>query len=301
MTSQKDENRFFSVNHRAVELIASYAFKKEKIYSRQRIKSICELYAVLKNIWEKGKTPFDLSGKSGKWKKVTQSWLAEISTCSIKTVERRLKDLQEIGLIKYVRHGYISHKYIQLIPLSKVHKDDPSDKSMSYPCQPNCSLPKRKIVSQEEDKLSEPNIKREKKDIKDVFINKKYMLPKELISFQESIERFWTNRKRLKTTEVWNWQINELLKLKDIYGDNAIESQLKESINKGWNSIEVSKYEKFNKIEHKEVDSKEREEKRFENMKIHARYFGENSSWFNDNKYGKKYKEILFEFKKHQK
>ena len=42
-------------------------------------------------------------------------------------------------------------------------------------------------------------------------------------------------------------------------------------------------------------------EKRLENMKIHTRYFGENSSWFNDNKYGKKYKEILFEFKKHQK
>ena len=35
VTSQKDENRFFSVNHQAVELIASYAFKKEKIYSSQ--------------------------------------------------------------------------------------------------------------------------------------------------------------------------------------------------------------------------------------------------------------------------
>tara|TARA_A100001388_G_C28741956_1_gene487353 strand:+ start:331 stop:477 length:147 start_codon:yes stop_codon:yes gene_type:complete len=33
------------------------------------------------------------------------------------------------------------------------------------------------------------------------------------------------------------------------YGETIIESKLRESINKGWNSIEVSKYEKFNHIE----------------------------------------------------
>ena len=258
MTSQKDENRFFSVNHRAVELIASYAFKKEKIYSRQRIKSICELYAVLKNIWEKGKTPFDLSGKSGKWKKVTQSWLAEISTCSIKTVERRLKDLQEIGLIKYVRHGYISHKYIQLIPLSKVHKDDPSDKSMSFPCQPNCSLPKRKIVLNEEDNLSETNIRREEQNKEEVYIDKKYKVNKELMSHISLIEEFWKNKSKIKTQEIWKWQVNELIKFKTRYGDLILESQLRESINKGWNSIEVSKYEKFNNIENNAAEYSKR-------------------------------------------
>ena len=105
MTTRKDENRFFSINHQAVKLIAFYAIKKEKLYSPQRIKSICELYALLKNIWEKGNTPFDLISKPGKWKKITQSWLAEKSTCSIKTIERRLRDLQETGLIKYERHG----------------------------------------------------------------------------------------------------------------------------------------------------------------------------------------------------
>ena len=115
MTSPKDENRFFSINHQAVELIGFWANKKEKIYSKQRIKNICELYGLLKNIWEKGNPPFCLKGKSGKWKKITQSWLAEKSTCSIKTIERRLRDLQDIGLIKYERHGYISHKYIQFL------------------------------------------------------------------------------------------------------------------------------------------------------------------------------------------
>ena len=65
----------------------------------------------------------------------------------------------------------------------------------------------------------------------------------------------------------------------------AIESQLKESINKGWNSIEVSKYEKFNHIERKDVDSSKRDEKRLENMKIYVRHFCENFSWFNDQNY----------------
>ena len=29
-------------------------------------------------------------------------------------------------------------------------------------------------------------------------------------------------------------------------------------------------------------------------MKIHVQYFGENSSWFNDKKYGEEYKKLLF-------
>ena len=297
MTTQKDENRFFSINHQAVKLIALYAIKKEKIYSPQRIKSICELYAVLKNIWEKGKTPFDLSGKSGKWKKITQSWLAEISTCSIKTIERRLRDLQDIGLIKYVRHGYISHKYIQLIPVSKLPKDDVTDKSMSIPYQPNCSSPKRKIVLNEEDNLSEPNIKREKKDKEEVFIGKKYKVNKELISHIKLIEEFWTNKSKVKTQEVWRWQVNELIKLKTRFGDKILESQLRESINKGWNSIEVSKYEKFNNIENNTAEYSQRAEKRLENMKTHARMLGKDSSWFNDPKYGEEYRNILIEQK----
>ena len=297
MTTQKDENRFFSINHQAVKLIALYAIKKEKIYSPQRIKSICELYAVLKNIWEKGKTPFDLSGKSGKWKKITQSWLAEISTCSIKTIERRLRDLQDIGLIKYVRHGYISHKYIQLIPVSKVPKDDVTDKNMSIPYQPKCSSPKRKIVLNEEDNLSEPNIKREKKDKEEVFIGKKYKVNKELISHIKLIEEFWTNKSKVKTQEVWRWQVNELIKLKTRFGDKILESQLRESINKGWNSIEVSKYEKFNNIENNTAEYSQRAEKRLENMKTHARMLGKDSSWFNDPKYGEEYRNILIEQK----
>ena len=69
----------------------------------------------------------------------------------------------------------------------------------------------------------------------------------------------------------------------------------KESINRGWNSIEVSKYEKFNNIERKDVDSQKRDEKRLENMKIHVRMLGEKSSWFNDQKYREEYRKLLFE------
>ena len=295
MTSQNDENKFFSVNHQAVELIASYASKKEKYFSRHRIKSICDLYAMLKNIWEKGETPFELSGKNGKWKKVTQSWLAERSTCSIKTIERRLKDIQEIGLIRYVRHGYISHKYIQLIPLSKVHKDDPTDKDLSVPYQSDCIPPKRIFVSNEKDKLSEPNIRREENDKEEVYIDKKYKVNNELISHISLIEEFWKNKSKIKTQEIWKWQVNELIKLKTRYGDLILESQLQESINKGWNSIEVSKYEKFNNIENNAAEYSKRAEKRLENMMTHAHMLGKDSSWFNDPKYGEEYRNILNE------
>ena len=297
MTTHKNENRFFSINHQTVKLIAFHAIKNGEIYSPQRIKSICELYGLLKNIWEKGKTPFELSGKRGKWKKVTQSWLANISSCSIKTIERRLKDLQDIGLIKYVRHGYISHKYFQLIPIINNFNDHQTDKNMSNAYQPNCSSPKREIVLTEEDNLSEPNIRREKKDKEEVFIDKKYKVNKELISYIKLIEEFWKNKSKIKTQEVWEWQVNELIKLKTRYGETILESQLRESINKGWNSIEVSKYEKFNHIENNTAEYSQRAEKRLENMKTHARMLGKDSSWFNDPEYGEEYKKILIEEK----
>ena len=297
MITHKDENRFFSINHQAVKLIAFYAIKKGKLYSPQRIKSICEVYALLKNIWEKGNKPFDLIGKPGKWKKITQSWLAEKSTCSIKTIERRLRDLQEIGLIKYERHGYISHKYFQLIPKFNNFNDDQTDKSMSFPYQQNCSSPKRKIVPSGEDNLSEPNIRREKKGKEEVYIEKKYKVNKELISHISLIEEFWKNKSKIKTQEIWKWQVNELMKIKKRYGDSILESQLRESVNKGWNSIEVIKYEKFNNIENNTVEYSKRAEKRLENMKTHAHMLGKDSSYFNDPKYSEEYRNILKEQK----
>ena len=277
MTFLKDENRFFSVNHQSVRLIASYALKRDKLYSPQRIKNICELYGVLKNVWEKGHKPFELNGKSGRWKKITQSWLAEISTCSIKTIERRLKDLQDIGLIKYERQGYISHKYVQLISISNEVYDNLTDNKLSLSHHTDCSLAKRKIVIQEEDKLTEPNIKREKKDIKDVFIDKTYKLPEELNNQKDLIKKLWMNRTKTKNIDIWNWQINQILLIKNKYGEDAIYSQLNQACSKGWNSIDIYNYEKFNKAESEEYKSQALTEKRIENMRIHAKAFGVNS------------------------
>ena len=76
---------------------------------------------------------------------------------------------------------------------------------------------------------------------------------------------------------------------------NTLEFQLRESINKGWNSIEVSKYEKFNNIENNAAEYPKRAEKILENMKTHARMLGEDSSYYNDPKYGEEYKNILNE------
>ena len=81
------------------------------------------------------------------------------------------------------------------------------------------------------------------------------------------------------------------------YGETIIESKLRESINKGWNSIEVSKYEKFNNIENNDAEYSKRAEKRLENMKTHAHILGKDSSWFNDTKYGEEYRNILKELK----
>ena len=78
---------------------------------------------------------------------------------------------------------------------------------MSFPYQPNCSLPKRNIVLSGEDNLSEPNIRREKKDNEEVFIEKKYKLNKELISYISLIEEFWKNKSKIKTQEIWKWQV----------------------------------------------------------------------------------------------
>ena len=120
-------------------------------------------------------------------------------------------------------------------------------------------------------------------------------MDKELISYISLIEEFWKNKSKIKTQEIWKWQVNELMKLKKRYGDSILESQLRESINKGWNSIEVSKYEKFNNIENNDAEYSKRAEKRLENMKTHARMLGEDSSWFNDPKYGEEYRNILNE------
>ena len=295
MTSPKDENRFFSINHQAVELIAFWAIKKEKIYSQQRTKNICEMYALLKNIWEKGNPPFCLKGKSGKWKKITQSWLAEKSACSIKTIERRLRDLQDIGLIKYERHGYISHKYVQFLPLTNISNDDLTDKSMSVPYQSKCSLSKRKIVFNAEDKLSEPNIKREGKDKKEVFIDKRYKLPEELNFQKVLIEKFWKNRTKTRNIDIWKWQINEMLLIKNKYGEESLNLQLNQALSKGWNSIDILNYEKFNKIESETNKTYEITEKRIENMKIHVKSFGKKSIYYEDEKFKAEYRKLLLE------
>ena len=52
------------------------------------------------------------------------------------------------------------------------------------------------------------------------------------------------------------------------------------------------------KDENNTAEYSQRAEKRLENMKIHARTFGKDSSWFNDPKYGEEYRNILIEQKK---
>ena len=124
-TNEKEKScqGFFRVSKKQVLQILEIALKNEMTLSPQGAKSLSEFYALLKSIWENGSEPFEIKGKNGLWKKITHEWLSVQSSCSTKTIERRLANLKVLGLIKYERQGYISHKYMQLVPIDEA-KDD---------------------------------------------------------------------------------------------------------------------------------------------------------------------------------
>ncbi len=71
-----------------------------------------------------------------------------------------------------------------------------------------------------------------------------------------------------------------------------VTDQLKQAIGKGWQSIELTKYEQFNDVIEAGTESVEEEAKRLENMRIHAKTSGATSSWMTS-KHSKQYEEIL--------
>ena len=164
---------------------------------------------------------------------------------------------------------------------------------MSLGYHTDYSLAKRKIVSQEEDKLSEPNIKREVKDKKEVFTDRKYKLPEELNNQKGLIKKLWKNRTKAKNLDIWKWQINQLLLIKNKYGEESLHSQLNQAISKGWNSIDILNFEKFNMVESKSNKSQAITEKRIENMKIHAKAFGIKSIYYEDENFKNEYIKLL--------
>ena len=72
----------------------------------------------------------------------------------------------------------------------------------------------------------------------------------------------------------------------------CIRDRLKKAIGKGWQSIELTKYEQFNDVIEAGTESVEEEAKSLENMRIHAKTSGATSTWMTS-KHSKQYEEIL--------
>ena len=292
---EKNCQGFFRVSKKQVLLISEIALRNEVILSPQRAKSLSEFYALLKSIWENGSEPFELKGKNGFWKKITHEWLGSQSSCSIKTIERRLAELKDLGLIKYERQGYIPHKYMQLVPIEEAKGHALTDKTLSVTQQSKCPLPKGQNVFYASDNMTVANTRREQKDLKEVSIPKTRTIPHQLKKHTSLINSFWKLRKGKDSEESWEWQINELMKIEQKYGEDVLTDQLEQARGKGWNSIDCFKYEQFNKVEVIEENSEVTDFRRIENMKINAKAFGERSSWMTDPKYKNQYQEILKE------
>ena len=137
---EKNCQGFFRVSKKQVLLISEIALRNEVILSPQRAKSLSQFYALLKSVWENGLEPFELKGKNGFWKKITHEWLGSQSSCSIKTIERRLAELKDLGLIKYERQGYIPHKYMQLVSIEEAKGRALTDKTLSITQLSKCRL-----------------------------------------------------------------------------------------------------------------------------------------------------------------
>ena len=281
---------YFYIDSNLVLKVAQLALNKSLLLSPQQLKSFTELYSLLYRVWTKGHERFPLKGKSGLWKKVTQEWLAKETSCSIKSVERRLAGLKSLGLLRYERQGYIQHKYFQLVQIEDAL--DLTDKNLSDAEQTNSLLAKRQTVGYTRDKLSVANTRTKQEGIQKVSIEQTFKVPNELIDHEVQIREFIKSRQGKTTTSKWNWQIDQLLEIKTKYGSAIVTDQLKQAIGKGWQSIELTKYEQFNDVIEAGTESVEEEAKRLENMRIHAKTSGATSTWMTS-KHSKQYEEIL--------
>ena len=73
----------------------------------------------------------------------------------------------------------------------------------------------------------------------------------------------------------------------------TFRNSLKSKVGKGWNSIDIVNYEKFNKVDSEVNKSKALSEKRIENMKIHAKAWGKESPYYHDPTFMNAYKKLL--------
>ena len=70
-------------------------------------------------------------------------------------------------------------------------------------------------------------------------------IPGNLFPHEDLIRSFWKAKGGKKSDYAWTRQMNQLTKLQELYGDQVVIAQLEEGRAKGWESVEVRKYEQF--------------------------------------------------------
>ena len=110
---------FYTADSRLLDRIYEIARLNGSPLSARYATEIGNVYALLhKLVQSKGE---QLSGKEGLWRMISQSYVAEqVGSCE-RTVRRHMKRLEEAGLIKYAKNGFLPRKFIQVPPLEQVY------------------------------------------------------------------------------------------------------------------------------------------------------------------------------------
>ena len=75
--------------------------------SRQSLKGIADTYSAIGRIWRSGQEPYELRGKDGLWKMMDQETIASSLLCSRETINRRMRWMKNVGLIRFAFHALI--------------------------------------------------------------------------------------------------------------------------------------------------------------------------------------------------
>ena len=98
--------------------------------SRQSLKGIADTYSAIGRIWRSGKEPYELRGKEGLWKMMDQETIASSLLCSRETINRRMRWMKNVGLIRFEKYQWVPKKYLQF--------NDPLIVLATLRRQPNC-------------------------------------------------------------------------------------------------------------------------------------------------------------------
>ena len=120
---------FYQVDIRLVDALHQVGEANGCPLTPTKSRAVAEFYSVLQRVFSNGNDSYTLQGKEGRWKQVDQEWLANSTGLSDRTIRRRLKTLEAIGVIRYAKQGWIAKKYLQLISLEQAWRDANSEDS----------------------------------------------------------------------------------------------------------------------------------------------------------------------------